>query len=217
MKINEYIEHTKLNPDLRETDVDRLIEEAITYSFAGVCLPPFWVKRAGRELEDTDVKLITVVGFPLGYQMTEAKLKECEMAIENGADEIDIVMNISAFKSGLPWVKIELAKCSALLHQSNVVMKVIIETSLLTNEEIVTVAKMCVDSGADFVKTSTGFSSAGAKTEHIRLIKSVIPSQVQIKASGGIKTYDQAMSMIEAGAARIGTSSGINIIKSLAG
>ena len=215
MKINDYIEHTKLNPDLKESDVDQLIEEAIKHSFVGVCLPPFWVKRAKRELEATSVKLVTVAGFPLGYQMTEAKLKECEMAIENGVDEIDIVLNISALKSGMPWAKIELAKCSVLLHQSNVVMKVIIETALLTNEEIIKATKLSVDAGADFVKTSTGFSSSGAKQEHIRLIKSVVPSHVQIKASGGIKTYEEAVSMIEAGASRLGTSSGVDIVTSL--
>jgi len=215
MKINEHIEHTKLNSDLKESDVDKLIEEAVEYSFVGVCLPPFWVKRANRELESSSIKLVTVVGFPLGYQMTESKLKECEVAIDNGVDEIDIVMNISALKSNMPWVKIELAKCSALLHQSNVVMKVIIETALLTTEEIMNASKISADAGADFVKTSTGFSSAGAKTEHIRLIKSVVPAHVQIKASGGIKTYQEALSMIEAGASRIGTSSGVAIVSSL--
>lgn len=215
MKINGYIEHTNLNSDLKNSDVDKLIEEAIEHSFVGVCLPPFWVKRAHRELESSSIKLVTVVGFPLGYQMTESKLKECEVAIDHGVDEIDLVMNISALKSNMPWAKIELAKCSALLHQSNVVMKVIIETALLTEEEIVNASKISVDAGADFVKTSTGFSSAGAKTTHIRLIKSVVPAHVQVKASGGIKTYQEALSMIEAGASRIGTSSGVAIVSSL--
>jgi len=207
------MEHTSLRPDLTNADIDELVHDSIKYNFTGICIPPFWVKKASRELTNTNINLVTVAGFPFGYQTTEAKLKECEMAINNGANEVDIVMNISAFKSGMTWAKVELAKCAKVLHGSNVSMKVIIETALLTDQEIVEASKMSSDSGTDFVKTSTGYSQCGAKVEHIRLIKDAIPDNVGIKASGGIKTLDQTLAMISAGADRIGTSSAIGIIK----
>lgn len=213
MLINEYLEHTRLNPDLTDKDIDELVGQAIQYKFIGVCVPPFWVVRAKRELEKSPTNLVTVVGFPLGYQMTETKLKECAMSIDGGADEIDLVMNVSALKSGMPWVKIELAKCAALLHQSNVVLKVILETALLSDSEIIMASKLASDAGADYIKTSTGFSHHGAKTEHIKLIRGSIPASVGIKASGGIKSYAQCLELIEAGASRIGTSSAVKIVK----
>ncbi|MEQ9288287.1 MAG: deoxyribose-phosphate aldolase [Cyclobacteriaceae bacterium] len=213
MLINEYLEHTRLNPDLTDKDIDELVGQAIQYKFIGVCVPPFWVVRAKRELEKSPTNLVTVVGFPLGYQMTETKLKECAMAIDGGADEIDLVINVSALKSGMPWVKIELAKCAALLHQSNVVLKVILETALLSDSEIIMASKLASDAGADYIKTSTGFSHHGAKTEHIKLIRGSIPASVGIKASGGIKSYAQCLELIEAGASRIGASSAVKIVK----
>jgi deoxyribose-phosphate aldolase len=212
MDLSKYIEHTNLSPTLTIKDIDKLVEEAKQYKFLGVCVPPFWVRRAFREIGDSGVKLVTVAGFPLGYNMTETKLDDIKRAIDNGADEIDVVWNVTSFKTGIPWTKIELAKCSKLSHDHQKLLKVIIETAYLSDEEIVEACKLCTDAGVDIVKTSTGFAPAGAKVEHIKLMRSVLPPEVGIKASGGIKTREQAIAMVEAGADRLGTSSGINIV-----
>jgi deoxyribose-phosphate aldolase len=213
MDLAAYIEHTNLSPTLSIKDIDKLVEEAKQYKFLGVCVPPFWVRRAFREIGDSGVKLVTVAGFPLGYNMTETKLDEIKRAIDNGADEIDVVWNVTSFKTGIPWTKIELAKCGKLSHDHQKLLKVIIETAYLSDEEIVEACKLCTDAGVDIVKTSTGFAPTGAKVEHIKLMRSVLPQQVGIKASGGIKTREQAIAMIEAGADRLGTSSGIKIVE----
>ena len=131
LQLNRFIEHTSLKPTLTTKDIDKLVEEAIEYEFLGVCVPTFWVKKAKREVSKQGIQLVTVIGFPLGYQMTENKLNEIKLAIDNGANELDIVMNISAFKSGMPWVKTELAKCAQLIHDNDCLMKVIIETAYL--------------------------------------------------------------------------------------
>lgn len=212
MNLASFIEHTNLSPVLTLKDIDTLVDEARQHHFFGVCVPPFWVKRAQREIGKDSITLVTVAGFPLGYTMTETKLDEISRAIDNGADEIDVVWNVSSFKTGMPWTKIEIAKCSKLAHDQQKILKVIIETAYLTDSEIIEASKICVDAGVDFVKTSTGFAPSGAKAEQIALIKSVVPSTVGIKASGGIKTYDHAMAMVNAGANRIGTSSGITIV-----
>ena len=214
MDIASYIEHTNLSPILTIKDIDQLVVEANQFHFFGICVPPFWVKRANREIGSNKILLVTVAGFPLGYSMTETKLDEIKRAIDNGADEVDVVWNISSFKTGIPWTKIEIAKCSKLVHDHQKILKVIIETVYLSDPEIVTACKMCADAGVDFVKTSTGFAPSGAKEEHIRLMKASLPSSVGIKASGGIKTLEQTMRMIDAGATRIGTSSGIKILQS---
>lgn len=214
MTIASYIEHTNLNPTVTIKEIDQLIVEAAEYGFHGVCVPPFWVQRAKREIGSRAIALVTVCGFPLGYSMTETKIEEMKRAIDNGADEIDVVWNISAFKTGIPWTKIELAKCSKVTHDAQKILKVIIETALLDDEEIERACKLCADAGADFVKTSTGFAKAGARVEHIRIMRRSLPPNVSIKASGGIKTLDDAMAMIDAGADRIGTSSGVSIVRS---
>ncbi len=212
MNLSQYIEHTNLSPTLTIRDIDVLVEEARQHSFLGVCVPPFWVKRAQREIAKDKIVLVTVAGFPLGYSMTETKLDEIKRAIDNGADEVDVVWNITSFKTGIPWTKIEIAKCSKITHDHQKLLKVIIETAYLSDEEIVEACKLCADAGVDFVKTSTGFAATGAKVEHIKLMRSVLPEQVGIKASGGIKTHMQAVAMIEAGADRLGTSSGVKMI-----
>lgn len=212
MNLAHYIEHTNLSPVLTIGDIDKLVDEARQYTFLGVCVPPFWVKRAQREIGKDPIKLISVAGFPLGYTLTETKLDDIKRCIENGANEVDVVWNISSFKTGIPWTKIELAKCAKLAHDNQVLLKVIIETAYLSDEEIVQASKLCADAGADFVKTSTGFAPSGAKAEHIALMRRSVPASVGIKASGGIKTKEQALAMIEAGADRIGTSSGIAIV-----
>ena len=213
--LNRFIEHTALKPTLTDKDIDQLIEEAIEYEFLGICVPTFWVRKAAREIRKQGIQLVTVIGFPLGYQMTENKLDEIKLAIDNGANELDIVMNISAFKSGMPWPKIELAKCAELIHENDCLMKVIIETAYLNDDEIVKAAVMCQDAGTDFVKTSTGFAPAGAKEEHVRLIRKSIQDNVGVKASGGIRDLDTAIRMIEAGADRLGVSAGVQIMQEL--
>lgn len=215
LKLNRFIEHTALKPTLTDKDIDKLVEEAIEYEFLGVCVPTFWVRKAKREVRSHGIQLVTVIGFPLGYQMTENKLDEIKVAMDNGANELDIVMNISAFKSGMPWVKTELAKCAQLIHDNDCLMKVIIETAYLSNEEIVSASMMCQDAGTDFVKTSTGFAPGGATTEHIKLIRKTINSNLGVKASGGIRDYATAVSMIESGADRLGVSAGVQIMQEM--
>jgi deoxyribose-phosphate aldolase len=212
MDIAARIEHTNLNPGLKISDIDRLVEEAVQFGFFGICVPPFWVKRARREIGNRKVTLVTVAGFPLGYNMTETKLDEMQRAMANGADEVDLVWNLTSFRTGLPWTKIEVAKCSKLAHDQKCLLKVIIETALLTNNEITDACKLCADAGADFVKTSTGFSGKGATVEHVTLMRNALPPSVGIKASGGIQSYDQAIQLVNAGADRIGSSSSIKII-----
>lgn len=212
MNLAEHIEHTNLSPVLTIGDIDKLVDDARQHNLLGICVPPFWVKRARREIGNDKIVLVTVAGFPLGYTMTETKLDDIKRGIDNGADEIDVVWNISSFKTGIPWTKIELAKCSKLTHDHNKLLKVIIETAYLSEDEITEACKLCADAGADFVKTSTGFAPEGAKVEHIKLMRSVLPSEVRIKASGGIKTREQAIALVEAGADRIGTSSGVKLV-----
>ncbi len=215
--IHNFIEQTNLKPTLTASDIDELVSQGLQYNFVGICLPTFWVKKARREIGNAALQLITVIGFPLGYQMTESKLFELDNAINNGADEIDMVMNISAFKSNMPWVKIEMAKCSKMAHENGKILKVIIETAYLNDQEILQACKLCQDAGADYVKTSTGFAPQGALTNHIQLIRDFLPESIGIKASGGIKNLEQAKQMIAAGAERIGTSSGVSIMNELSG
>jgi len=214
MNLASYIEHTNLSPALTIRDIDNLVEEASQFGFLGICVPPFWVKRARREINHRNIVLVTVAGFPLGYNMTETKLDEIQRAIDNGANEIDVVWNVSSFKTGLPWTKIELAKCSNLAHNNGALLKVIVETAYLSDPELERACKICADAGADFVKTSTGFAHSGAKVENIVLMKKNLPDHVGIKASGGVKSFEQALALIEAGATRIGTSSGLTIVGS---
>lgn len=211
--IQRFIEHTNLKPTLDANAIDQLVAEAKEYQFGGICVPPFWVKKARRELGAGDVQLVTVAGFPLGYHMTETKVEEIKVALRDGADEIDLVMNISALKAEMPWVKIEFAKCASLVHEHECLLKVIIETAYLSEKEIALACRWCADAGVDFVKTSTGFAPEGAKVEVVRHMRELLPSNVGIKASGGIKTFEQAKELIKAGADRLGTSSGIEILK----
>lgn len=213
MNLATHIEHTNLSPTLTIGDIDKLVEDAKRFSLLGICVPPFWVKRAKREIGTAKIILVTVAGFPLGYNMTETKLDEMQRAVDNGADEIDVVWNLTSFRTNLPWTKIEIAKCSKLAHDHDKLLKVIIETAYLSDDEIKRACKLCADAGADFVKTSTGFAPSGAKAEHIALMRENLPPAVGIKASGGIKTFDDAKRMIDAGATRIGTSSALNIVQ----
>jgi len=211
--INKFIEHTNLKPDLTASDIEKLAQEAIDYKLMGICVPPFWLKKIARDVHSSGIQLVSVIGFPMGYQMTETKIREIDMAIESGANELDVVMNISAFKSGMSWVKSELVKCSKVIHGNSCLMKVIIETAYLSNDEIVLASKLCQDAGADFVKTSTGFAPSGALVDHVRLIRDSLHSNVGVKASGGIRDLATAVQMIEAGADRLGVSASVQIVK----
>lgn len=212
MDLARYVEHTNLQPTVTISDIDNLVDQARESNFLGVCVPPFWVKRARREIANSPIVLVTVAGFPFGYNMTETKLDEIQRAIDNGADEIDVVWNISSFKTNLPWTKIEIAKCAALAHNQHKLLKVIVESAYLSKPELERAGKICADAGADFVKTSTGFANTGATTEQVALLKQVLPADVGIKASGGIRRYEDAMAMIEAGAVRIGSSAGNSML-----
>ncbi len=212
MIIAPYIDHTLLKQDATAKQIDVLCKDAYKYGFASVCINPCYVSYAKQILRNSEVKVCTVVGFPLGASETRVKTFEAASAIDSGADEIDIVMNISAAKNG-DWLIIyeELSPIADICKDNGIILKVIIETTLLTESEIVRAAAVCSEAGADFIKTSTGFAG-GATIEHIELIQKSIPEGVRIKASGGIKTYDFAKQLIKAGASRIGTSSGVNII-----
>jgi deoxyribose-phosphate aldolase len=213
MDIASKIDHTLLRPDCSAEDIVGLCKEAMDYHFFSVCVPPYHTKTAFDFLNGSDVKICTVVGFPLGYQTSSVKLFETEEAIKAGASEIDMVMNISAFKSGdISLVAEEIKEVADLVHFNGAIVKVIIETAYLSSDEIKLICDICTDARVDFVKTSTGFASRGASVEDVKLMRSCLPEHIKIKASGGIKTWEDAVKMIEAGAERLGTSSGLKIL-----
>ena len=214
MNLAKYIDHTILKPDATKEDIRILCEEAKTYGFASVCVNPYWVSHDKQLLQDTDVAICTVVGFPLGATPACVKAYETNQAIEDGADEIDMVINIGALKSQDTQTVLEDIKAVVKASKQKLV-KVIIETCLLTDEQKRLACRLALEAQADFVKTSTGFSSHGATLEDVALMKSVVKDQAKVKASGGIRDYATAMSMIEAGASRLGTSSGVKITKNL--
>ncbi len=208
--IAEYIDHTLLRADAERKEIEALAAEAAAYGFASVCVNPCWVSLAKKLLEGTSVKVCTVIGFPLGA--SSAKAEEAAAAIRDGADEVDMVMNIGYLKSGMDQEVLEdIRKVRAA--SSGKTLKVIIETCLLTDEEKVKASRLAMEAGADFVKTSTGFSKGGATAEDVALMKRAVEGKIWVKASGGIRSYSDAKAMIEAGADRIGTSSGVRIVK----
>lgn len=192
---------------MTDKDVEQLLREAIEEQFVGVCVPPFWVKKAKRDLKEEDIQVVTVIGFPFGFEDTATKVAQTEEAIKQGADELDLVWSQTAFHSGMNWPKIEIAQIAKLCHTEERILKVIIETAYLSPGQIREACLICQDAGADFVKTSTGYAPTGARVEDILLMRETLPSIVGIKASGGIKTLDFALELISAGADRIGTSS----------
>lgn len=211
--IKDKIEHTILKADTTLVDVEKLCAEAIEHNFFGICIPPYFVKYAKNVLQKSEVQIVTVVGFPLGYNTTPAKVEEARKALDQGADEIDMVINIAALKNGdYKFVENDIQAVATLVQLKNKKVKVIIETALLTEEQKIKVCNICADVGVDFVKTSTGFASSGAKVEDVALMRKILPEKIKIKASGGIKTKEQTMALINAGADRIGTSSGQNLI-----
>ena len=208
------IDHTLLKPEADKGMIKQLCREADTHGFAAVCVPPCYVRLAKDNLPDGGVKVATVIGFPLGYQYTDVKFFEAHKALMHGADEIDVVMNLSAFKSGhYDEVESELGQLATLCEFKDAILKVIIETALLSPAEIIRACGICADAGAAFVKTSTGFSSRGASVDDVLLMRRHLPAHIQIKASGGIRTLAAVRALIEAGADRIGTSSGIELIQ----
>lgn len=212
MKLNKMIDHTILKADAKREDVVRYCEEAKEYDFMSVCVNSCNVKIVKKELEGSDVKVCCVVGFPLGAMATEAKAFEAKYCVDNGADEIDMVINIGALKDeNYDYVKKDIEE--VVKASNGKVVKVIIETCLLSDEEKKKACELAKEAKADFVKTSTGFSTGGATTEDVKLMKSVVGDELKVKASGGVRTKEDAMKMIEAGADRIGASSGINIVK----
>ncbi len=204
---NRFLESTLLRPIMTGEEVDVLIRDAIDEQFIGVCIPPFWVKKVKRELSWQDIQVVTVIGFPFGFQDTASKVFETKESIKQGADELDLVWSQTAFHSGMNWPKIEIAQIAKICHDEERILKVIIETAYLSPEQIREACQICQDAGADFVKTSTGYAPKGAQVDDITLMRKTLPSQIGIKASGGIKTLDFAFELIKAGADRIGTSS----------
>ncbi len=214
--LNTYIEHTLLKPSVTKEDIQQLCEEAITHNFYGVCVPPYYVKQVARLFRERKAgqKIITVVGFPMGYSAVSAKVEEIKKAIQEGAHELDVVINQTAFFSkDTATLKNDIESTVMACHLQNRKIKMILETGALTDKEIIKLCDLCVAAGVDFIKTSTGFHEKGATVEAIRLIRSHVPERIGIKASGGIKTSEQALAMLEAGATRIGTSSGIALLK----
>lgn len=210
--INNYIEHTNLKPDCTQQDVIKLCEEAMEHHFYGICVSPYHVQLAKKTIKKNPIKIITVVGFPFGYNTVASKVEETKKAIIGGADEVDVVMNIAAFKSGDDATVLnDLQAVIMACHLQNKIVKVIIETALLTPAEIEKACRLCVDSEADFVKTSTGYANGGAKLADVELMRKVLPAKIKIKASGGINDTEFAEKLIAAGATRIGTSSGVAI------
>jgi deoxyribose-phosphate aldolase len=211
MEINKLIDHTLLKQDATPEQVLSLCEEAKKYHFMSVCVNPAYVPLAAEALKDSDVKVCTVVGFPLGMNLTKTKIQETELCIAQGATEIDMVINVGMLKAGHDeYVENEIRELKSVC--GHLILKVIIESCLLSDEEIVRVCKLAKNAGADFVKTSTGFSSGGATTHAVSLMRQTVGQELGVKASGGVRTKEDLEAMVEAGATRIGTSNGAKII-----
>lgn len=212
MKLNKYIDHTLLKPDASQEQIETLIEEAKKYEFASVCVNPTWVSFAAQALKATDVKVCTVIGFPLGANTPELKAFETSDAIQNGANEVDMVINIGALKSR-NFDLVERDIRAVVEAAKGTLVKVIIETCLLTDDEKVKACQIAQKAGADFVKTSTGFSTGGATVADVALMRKTVGPDMGVKASGGARSYEDALAFIKAGATRIGASSGVAIME----
>ena len=213
MPLNKYIDHTILKPTCLVSDIEKLCAEAKQYDFAAVCVPPNFVKLAKEKLVGSTVQVATVIGFPFGYSATEAKIAEIILAMVDGADELDVVANIAAIKNG-DWSAIadEINHIMPIIRSKNKVVKIIIESGVLTDDEIIKCCDIYGIAGIDYLKTSTGYAEKGASVEAVKLFRKHLPDQVQIKASGGIRDYAAAKLMIDAGATRIGCSAGVAIV-----
>ena len=211
---NKYFDHTLLKPDATEADIIKICREAMEYDFASVCVNGCYVPLACKTLAGSSVKTAAVVGFPLGAMSTDAKAAETKKALDDGADEIDMVINIGFAKDGrFDSIQDEIARLSDICHANDALLKVILETCLLADDEITAACLAAKNAGADFVKPSTGFSTGGATTDAVKLMRRAVDDSMQIKASGGIRTLKDAMEMIEAGADRLGCSASVAIMK----
>ena len=214
MNLAPHLDHTLLKPDCTPDQIRLLCQEAREYQFASVCVPPCYVALAAQELNGTAVAVGTVIGFPLGYQDTRVKYREAEIAIEAGATELDMVLNLAWLKAGLVGqVEEEIEDLADLARVHDTLLKVIIETALLTETEIVQAAQLCVEAGASFVKTSTGFANRGASVADVELLRANLPATMRIKASGGIRTRAAALALLAAGADRIGSSNSVALLR----
>lgn len=219
MKLNrnqlaKYLDHTMLKPDATVAMIDQTVDEAIKYQTASVCINPYWVKRVHQKLAGTGINTCTVIGFPLGATSTASKVFEARQAIEDGADELYMVINIGELKvKHDDAVMADIRAVADEVHSHQRVLKVIIETALLNEEEKQRACKLTVAGQADFVKTSTGFSTSGAQVTDVELMKQTVGDQIKIKAAGGIHSYDEAMAMIDAGADRLGVSASVKILQ----
>jgi len=213
MKLNQYIDHTILKPTSLVADVEKVCAEAKQYGFAAVCIPPPFVKTCKEILKGTNVKVATVIGFPFGYSAVEAKLAEILLAIVDGADELDVVVNILAIKNN-DWLYIsnEINHMMPVVKNKGKVIKIIVESGVLTNDELIKCCRLYGAAGIDYLKTSTGYAEKGATVEAVKIMRDHLPDSVQIKASGGIRTYEFARELVEAGATRLGCSAGVAIV-----
>ncbi|KRL96320.1 deoxyribose-phosphate aldolase [Limosilactobacillus equigenerosi] len=213
-ELAKYMDHTLLKPEATEDQIEQTIQEAIKYNTASVCVNPYWVKKVHDELEGTTVNTCTVVGFPLGATSTQSKVDETKTALKDGADEIDMVINIGELKAGHDdAVQADIKAVADATHEGGKLLKVIIETALLTDEEKTRASKLTVAGDADFVKTSTGFSTSGAKAEDVKLMREAVGPDFKIKAAGGMHSLADALSMIDAGADRLGVSASVQILE----
>ncbi|MGH2564491.1 MAG: deoxyribose-phosphate aldolase [Ginsengibacter sp.] len=213
MNIAQYIDHTLLKPLATVEDIKKLCGEARQYNFFAVCVPPPLVKNAKQLLQESSVKVATVIGFPFGYSIGRAKIFEVQQAIQDGADELDVVINLIALKSkAWAYLESEMKNIVEAGHAKEKLVKVIIESGVLTDEEIIKCCEIYSALGVDFLKTSTGYAEKGASVEAVQLMRKHLPSSIKIKASGGIRTYEWATQLIEAGADRIGCSASVAIV-----
>lgn len=214
MNIAAYIDHTILKPTTTDADITRLCREAASFGFAAVCVPPYYVHAAKVKLQDTGVKIATVVGFPFGYSSTAAKVEEIKQALSEGADELDMVINLAALKNAdWAFLEQEVGRCTEIVHTAGKVLKLIVESGVLTDEEIIRCCTLVRANRVDFIKTSTGYAAVGATVHAVELMRQHLPDSVFIKASGGIRSFVFAKELIEAGANRLGCSAGIQILE----
>jgi deoxyribose-phosphate aldolase len=215
MQLAQYIDHTILKPTTTLGEIETICNEAVQYQFYSVCIPPYFVKDARLILEREKVKVATVIGFPFGYNQTNAKVNEVKLAISDGAHEVDMVMNLAAFKSNdLAYLENEIRKVTRITVENNVVLKLIIESGILVEPEIIRCCDIFKHFSIDFLKTSTGYAEKGASVEAVQIMRKHLPDHIQIKASGGIRTYEFAKQLVEAGASRLGCSASIAIVNS---
>jgi deoxyribose-phosphate aldolase len=214
MRIASYIDHTILKPTTTIAEVERLCAEAVEYGFAAVCIPPPFVRMARGLLAGSGVKTATVIGFPFGYSAVEAKVSEILLSIVDGADELDMVINLVALKNNdWEYLAQEVGTIMPLVHGKGKVLKVIVESGVLTTEELLRCCTLYGAAGVDYLKTSTGYAEKGATVEAVEIMRKHLPSSVQIKASGGIRSFAFAKTLIDAGATRLGSSSGVSIVQ----